>query len=98
MNARLTWLVLLASCAAAWAQEKPKPKKVPLYKIVMTCPRGEKLYVRQQTGMRPLGLGDASGNFEFTYKWYEWDGEQPVWSSVAASAACFKVPPTESGK
>jgi hypothetical protein len=89
------WIMLLLLTAACGAQDKPKPKKVPLYKTVMVCPKGQKLYIQQPSGFKSIRLqGGALTNVaQMLYEWRTWDGRMYLLQSELDTARCFKNPP-----
>jgi hypothetical protein len=88
-------LALALIAGTAGGQVKPKPKRVPLYKVVLVCPKGTTLYVRQQAGMKSLG---PEGAVQILYEWRgPWDGETPLMSDEVDSATCFKGNPPKNG-
>jgi hypothetical protein len=89
------WIMLLLLTAACGAQDKPKPKKVPLYKTVMVCPKGQKLYIQQQSGFKPILSADGitTNAIQLLYEWRTWDGEMLFLQSELDTARCFKKEP-----
>ena len=97
---RIAYALILGVAACCCAQTKPIHKKVPLYKTVMICPKGQKLYVRQQSGFEPIlsADGTTTNAVQMLYEWRAWDGEMPLFTSESDTATCFKgVPPPTRG-
>lgn len=88
-------LLVLVACQQAFPQAPPKPKKVPLYRMVMVCPKGKTLYLKVQAGMKPSGDGMT---WQMIFEWRAWDGETNYWGSDPyKDAACFKSNPPPAG-
>lgn len=83
---------LLLPVSGMAKSRKPTAKKVPLYKVVVTCPKGMGLYVRQQSGFTSVG----NGLFQMNYSWFTWDGESQLWDAGNATPTCFDKPPVGS--
>lgn len=92
-------VLVLVACQQAMPQAPPKPKKVPLYKMVMVCPKGKTLYLKVQTGITPVpGAPADSFLVQMVYEWRAWDGETNYWGSDPyKDAACFKGNPPANG-
>lgn len=65
----LIGLLLLFLAALSSAQDAPKPKKVYLYKVVMTCPSGKTLWARYQDGL--VATVPGSNLLQMRYRWYQ---------------------------
>ena len=98
MNMKWFAVLVILTAVLLVGQEKPKPKKVPLYKIVMVCPKGQKLYVQQQLGWKSVpGASDLFHSvIEMTFEWRTWNGDAGLLQSEMDKARCFKgLPPKE---
>jgi hypothetical protein len=62
--AAITAAVLTITAQPQQLGTAPVEKKVPIYRIHLACPRGQKVWIYQQVGMEPVkGTEDGQGNY-----------------------------------
>lgn len=100
-HAYFLFLIALMGCQLL-GQEKgtnPVDKKVPVYRLVPTCPHGKSLWFKQQIGMHSVPKpssynGDVWNVMEMEYHWFPYVDDKRYYFE---DLKCFKGDPNQKG-
>ena len=100
----LVMILALVGCQQALSQGLPKEKKIPIYRIHLECPRGQKVWIKQEVESTQPKEFAGTNVIQMNYWWFLYDEQaamRPLVYWGNEEKRCFKNDPnplTNGGK